>query len=342
MVLEHKQTDDRFNAFFLLTSNFMDPMLAKRWVLADDVDKDGNLIQKGYDAHAEAEMDSLVARAYSGQLFKRGKEMINFSTGKTQRYRRVDFPPAWIQRWQRLTVGKKNRIAPASRSRSRSVRRLSPRRLKAQRRVGRGIARYGNANLKVRGYRKQYKALKRERAFFRENRDLWRRDSSPDEAYRRSLERLSALVAQAIRDRDRTPSPSPEPGDPGIVHVGAKRPAPKSEDFWTPLRPVFDYPESTSKKATPRKARVPRPRSTSSDVPSHFSATPIPEEVGSYRYPSRDYYANVFDPGSDSGEEFEQLRRAPVFPEHSPGLARYLQPSPAGSQEDEAGSEYSY
>lgn len=75
----------RFNLFYFLTKNNLFAPIAKKWVLADDVDPDGELTFPEYPGHVWHDMSRLEKQAKDGSLFINEKPMMNMYENQVTR-----------------------------------------------------------------------------------------------------------------------------------------------------------------------------------------------------------------------------------------------------------------
>jgi len=75
----------RFNLFYFLTKNNLFGPIAKKWVLANDVDQDGELQFPTYPGHVWHDMTRLEAQAKDGTLFINDKPMMNMYENQVTR-----------------------------------------------------------------------------------------------------------------------------------------------------------------------------------------------------------------------------------------------------------------
>jgi len=75
----------RFNLFYFLTKNNLFAPIAKKWVLADDVDPDGELTFPEYPGHVWHDMSRLEKQAKDGSLFINDKPMMNMYENQVTR-----------------------------------------------------------------------------------------------------------------------------------------------------------------------------------------------------------------------------------------------------------------
>lgn len=81
---KHKDNRQRYNFFFFLVANGLDPSLASEWTLMTDV-VNGNPISTGYDnvAHHQVHVQMPVQHQ-TGQLYRGTKMMMNMVTGSVE------------------------------------------------------------------------------------------------------------------------------------------------------------------------------------------------------------------------------------------------------------------
>jgi len=75
----------RFNLFYFLTKNNLFGPIAKKWVLANDVDHDGELQFPTYPGHVWHDMTRLETQAKDGSLFINEKPMMNMYENQVTR-----------------------------------------------------------------------------------------------------------------------------------------------------------------------------------------------------------------------------------------------------------------
>jgi len=75
----------RYNLFYFLTKNNLFAPIAKKWVLADDVDPDGELTFPEYPGHVWHDMSRLEKQAKDGSLFINDKPMMNMYENQVTR-----------------------------------------------------------------------------------------------------------------------------------------------------------------------------------------------------------------------------------------------------------------
>jgi len=75
----------RYNLFYFLTKNNLFAPIAKKWVLADDVDPSGELLFPTYPGHVWHDMTRLEKEARDGTLFINEKPMMNMYENQVTR-----------------------------------------------------------------------------------------------------------------------------------------------------------------------------------------------------------------------------------------------------------------
>jgi len=79
---EHKNNRDRFNYFFFLVSNGMNPVLAGQWTLQTDAHNGMALSGTGYNDHAHRQIQQMIQQIGAGTFFTGKKKMIDLASGK--------------------------------------------------------------------------------------------------------------------------------------------------------------------------------------------------------------------------------------------------------------------
>lgn len=80
----HKDNRQRYNYFFFLVANGLDPSLASEWTLMTDY-VNGTILSNGYDnvAHHQVFVQMPVQHQ-TGQLYQGTKQMMNMVTGRVE------------------------------------------------------------------------------------------------------------------------------------------------------------------------------------------------------------------------------------------------------------------
>jgi len=80
----HKDNRMRYNFFFFLVANGLDPSLASEWTSMTDV-INGRIISTGYDAVAHHQVEvQMPVQHHTGQLYRGTKQMMDMSSGSVQ------------------------------------------------------------------------------------------------------------------------------------------------------------------------------------------------------------------------------------------------------------------
>lgn len=82
---QHKSNPERFNLFFFLTANGLEPHIAGTWVLMTDIKRHyyhnrpavSEPISYGYDSAARKDIKELIKKSYNGTLYKKNKRVYN-------------------------------------------------------------------------------------------------------------------------------------------------------------------------------------------------------------------------------------------------------------------------
>jgi len=83
---EHRNNRDRYNYFFFLVANGLQPTLAGEWTLMNNVEKTGHggmvAVSQGYNDHARRQVTQMIQQLGAGCFFTGKKKMMDLASGK--------------------------------------------------------------------------------------------------------------------------------------------------------------------------------------------------------------------------------------------------------------------
>jgi len=79
----HRMNRQRFNLFFFLVANGLEPEVAGQWTLLYDV-KDGVPLSMGYDYEAKRQVQQMIKQHNDGSLYRERKHIYSMASGKVE------------------------------------------------------------------------------------------------------------------------------------------------------------------------------------------------------------------------------------------------------------------